>query len=87
MKATFSAHFGEPLADAIAAFEAYPTCPEWSNRIALYECSRPLQPWRGGVLDVSAEVDCRDPAVFGPLDNERGSLGAFAAFEVAAAGT
>jgi hypothetical protein len=36
---------------------------------------------------VSAEVDCGDPAVFGPLDNERGSLGAFAAFEVPATGS
>jgi hypothetical protein len=33
-EAAFAEHFGEPLSEAVLAFESYPACSEWNNRIA-----------------------------------------------------
>ena len=67
---------------AITSFEGYPTCPEWSNRLALYECNLPLTPWTNGHIDLAVDVQCGRPGVFGPLDNESMNIGSLAAFEV-----
>ena len=81
-EATFAARFGEPLSEAMAAFAGYPTCPEWSNRIALVECGLPLTEWVDGVLDISADVACTSPDVIGPVGTEPMQIAGFAAFEV-----
>ncbi|MEZ4383519.1 MAG: hypothetical protein R3A79_19470 [Nannocystaceae bacterium] len=81
-EATFAQHFGESLSDATAAFDDYPTCPEWSNRIALYECNLPLTPWSNGAIDVNVDLQCEDSDVFGPLEDDPMRIGSFVAFEV-----
>ena len=70
-----------PLSEAMAAFEGYPTCPEWSNRIAVVECGLPLAEWVDGALDISVDVVCESPDVIGPLGTDPMQIGAFAAFE------
>ncbi|MCB9706928.1 MAG: hypothetical protein H6711_34100 [Myxococcales bacterium] len=70
-EATFAKHFGESLDDAMLAFEGYPTCPEWSNRIAVVECGLPLTEWVDGALEISVDVECGSADVTGPLFRRR----------------
>lgn len=86
-EAAFAEHFGESLSDAITAFDDYPTCPEWSNRNALVECGLPLEEWVDGALEISAELECNNPDVIGPLENDDMRIGSFAAFEISAEGS
>ncbi|MBK8261895.1 MAG: hypothetical protein IPK80_11240 [Nannocystis sp.] len=85
-EAAFAEHFGEPLSEAVLAFESYPVCAEWSNRIALLECDSPLAEWQGDILDLTVDVQCDDPGVFGPSGTSL-QISAFRAFDVAQEGT
>lgn len=85
-EAAFAEHFGEPLSEAVVAFESYPVCSEWSNRIALLECDSPQVEWQGGTLDLTFDLQCDDPEVIGPFETSL-QMGAFRAFDVAQEGT
>jgi hypothetical protein len=85
-EAAFAEHFGEPLSEAVLAFESYPACSEWNNRIALLECDSPLIEWQGDTLDLTVDVQCDAPEVFGPSGTSL-QIGAFRAFDVAQEGT
>jgi hypothetical protein len=67
--AAFQAVFGAPIADAYAAFEAYPGCPMRSNRVALFECAEAPVAWVEGTWQAASELDCDDPTVVGPVEN------------------
>jgi hypothetical protein len=62
--------FDEPLAQAMADFESYPSCREMSNRIALVDCSLPLTPWDGRVVTLTADVACDQDDVLSPAQND-----------------
>lgn len=70
--AVFEETYGAPLTDALAAFEAYPSCTMWNNRIALLECMAPPLPWAGDAWTASSALACDDPEVLGPVpDGEK----------------
>lgn len=80
----FAEVFDEPLEAAIAAFAMYPQCSDTDNRIAVLDCSLPLEPWDGGALTIAAEVACERDDVLGPDAQRRMSM--TRGFEIAAAG-
>jgi hypothetical protein len=80
MSAVFADVYGEPLDAAMTDFDAYPSCSEMSNRIAVVDCNLPLQPWDGGLLELTAEIDCSRDDVLGPTRG--GHIYTTRAFEV-----
>ncbi|WAS95419.1 hypothetical protein [Nannocystis punicea] len=68
--AVFEDIFDEPIEQAMADFEAYPSCREMSNRIALVDCSLPLAPWDGRVVTLTADVACDQDDVLGPAQDD-----------------
>lgn len=58
--------FGEPIEAAMADFESYPSCREMSNRLAVVDCSLPLEPWQGQTVTLSANLACDQDDVLGP---------------------
>jgi hypothetical protein len=80
----FAGSFGEPLADAIARFDAERrACPAGVSRHKLLECGGPALAWDEGRLEVRRSLRCEDGAV-GPFFD--GTARAWATFEVAEAG-
>lgn len=67
--AAFQAVYAVPIAEAFAAFEAYPSCLMRNNRVALYECAEAPVAWADGRWQVTTALDCDDPTVFGPIHN------------------
>lgn len=65
---------GEPLTVAMAAFDDYPSCPAWSNRLAIVECGLAPVPWQGTSWNFESSVDCSDEDVLGPLVGDGISL-------------
>lgn len=63
---TFEKVFGESIEVAMTEFEDYPACDDMSNRIALVDCSLPLEPWDGRALTLTADVSCDRDDVLGP---------------------
>lgn len=85
VEASFEATFGEPLADAIAAFDAgRRTCPAGVSAFQLLECGAPPIAWDGERLEVRRSLRCGDEGVIGPYND--GTARSIAAFEVAEAG-
>lgn len=72
--ATFAEHFGEPIEAAMLAFDSYPTCSGWSNRIPLVECGQPEVPWDGLLWTAEVELSCTSDEVIGPLDDDDAPL-------------
>ncbi|HRI06370.1 MAG TPA: hypothetical protein PKW35_01070 [Nannocystaceae bacterium] len=70
----FAQHFGEPLDAAVLAFDDYPTCSAWENRIALVECAQPELPWDGLSWTAEVELSCTSDDVIGPLDDNDAPL-------------
>ena len=58
---------GEPLTTAMADFDEYPSCPAWSNRLAIVECGLAPSPWQGTSWKAESAVNCSDEDVLGPL--------------------
>lgn len=85
MSTIFADIFWEPLATAMAEFDAYPSCSEMANRIAAVDCNLPLQPWDDkGVIDLHVEVACDRDDVLGPTP--KGYVYTTRAFEVQKSG-
>lgn len=58
--------FGEPLAGAIATFDAERrACPAGVSGFKLLECSAPALAWDGDELEVRRSLRCGDPGVIG----------------------
>ena len=66
IRETFQGVFHESLEDALLAFDAYPTCAMWNNRVALVECDLQPLPWDGDTWQVST-LECADEDVMGPV--------------------
>jgi hypothetical protein len=66
----FEQVFGEPLEAAMVEFESYPECADMSNRIALVDCSLPLEPWEDGAVTLTANVACDEDDVLGPAQDD-----------------
>lgn len=58
---------GEPLTTTMADFDDYPSCPAWSNRLAIVECGLTPSPWQGTSWKAESAVNCSDEDVLGPL--------------------
>jgi hypothetical protein len=85
IEATFAAVLGEPLADAIAAFDAERRgCPAGVSTFALRECGAPALAWDDRELEVRRSLLCGEPDVVGPFFD--GTARVSAAFEVVEAG-
>lgn len=82
----FADVFGEPLAAAINAFDAYPSCTAWSNRLALVECGLEVTPWVGNSWEAEVAVDCSDEDVLGPLVDGKSLVWATRALSIDAPG-
>jgi hypothetical protein len=61
--------FGEPLDAAMTEFESYPSCSEMSNRLAIVDCSLPLEPWQDQTVTLTADVACEQDDVLGPASD------------------
>jgi hypothetical protein len=62
----FEEVYGVTLESVMTAFEAYPSCTEFENRIALLECGLEPVAWEGDYWQTSAEVECGRDDVQGP---------------------
>lgn len=80
MSEIFAGIFGEPLAAAMAEFDAYPSCSEMSNRLAVVDCNLPLEPWDGRSIDIHVDIACDQDDVLGPTPD--GYMYTTRAFEV-----
>lgn len=82
----FARALGEPLSEAMIAFDEYPVCASWANRLAVFECGVEATPWRGSSWSAKSSVDCSDPDVMGPLVDGRSLVWATRALIVDAPG-
>ncbi|MDC0666186.1 hypothetical protein [Nannocystis radixulma] len=77
--------FEEPIEEAMADFEDYPACAEMSNRIAVVDCSLPVQPWENNVVSLTANLACDQDDVIGP--DQKNVMFTTRGFEVNEAGS
>lgn len=83
----FEEEFGEPLDAALLAFDEYPSCGMWENRIAVVECGLAVLPWSGDRWEASSAVECNSEDVLGPmLEDDEMLVWTSRGLEVAAAG-
>lgn len=74
VSSVFEVEFGEPLDAALLAFDDYPSCSMWENRIALVECGLAAVPWAEDRWEASSAVECDSEDVLGPLLEDDGTL-------------
>lgn len=80
MSAIFADIFDEPLATAMSEFDAYPSCAEMSNRLAVVDCNLPLEPWDDRNIYLHVDIACDQDDVLGPTPE--GYIYTTRAFEV-----
>lgn len=87
VSSTFETEFGESLDAALLAFDEYPSCGMWENRIAVVECGLPAVPWANGRWEASSAVACGSEDVLGPmLEDEEMLVWTSLGLEIADAG-
>lgn len=81
----FASVTGETIESATAAFSEYPSCTAVANRVSLYQCGLPAEPWDADALDITAELECSLPDVMGPAYDPESMVTA-RGFEIPATG-
>jgi hypothetical protein len=85
--ASFEAHLGETLDEALDAFDAYPTCSAWENQAAIVECGMEALPWGPDGLEGTVSLDCEDAGSIGPFSVDPPEMWAARSLDVPEDGT